>query len=71
MAQDLAGISVEHFHHLVVAGGEEPMMRSIKRDAGRFFSGRERPMRHDFMLRGVDHCDFAFVLEVNVNATGR
>ena len=47
------------------------MMRGIKRDPARFFTGRERPMRHDFVFGGIDRRDFAFVFDVDVNAAGR
>src|SRR4029077_12322065 len=51
---DFAALSIEHGHHLVVAGGEESMMRGVERNPTWLFARRERPMRHHLMLGGID-----------------
>ena len=62
---DFARLRIEHRHHLVVTGGENPMMRGVKRDPARFFTGRERPMRHHFVFGGIDRGHFALVFDVD------
>jgi len=68
---DFAALSIEHGHHLVVASGEESMMRGVERNPTWLFARRERPMRHDLMLGGIDRNDFALVFDVDVDAVGR
>ena len=47
------------------------MMRRVQRDPARLFPGRERPVRHHFVFRGIDHCHLALVLDVDIDPAGR
>ena len=62
---------VEHHHHLVVATGEQAMMRGIKRDAAWFFARSDWPARRHLMLRRIDRDDFILVLDVAINTARR
>ena len=66
---DFARLRIEHRDYLVATGGENPMMRGVERDPARFFTGRERPARHHFAFGGVDRGQFAFVFDVDINAS--